>query len=179
MKRVVFALFFVCALLITVVCAVGEKDSEIPVKPKNVPLHAVWKKHSSLWSTGTFENGDINLWYPSGSLMYAEKIIKINFKKTMRYHENGKLEEIGYFYFFKDKYFNNDGNSHDWLEIGKWKEFDEEGNLINEWCYSPPPYEYFETVEKCGVEIFYNKDGSIKKKIIHEYKCEYGCDEPE
>jgi antitoxin component YwqK of YwqJK toxin-antitoxin module len=140
---------------------------------------AKWEHVLSLWSFGDRMKGNKVLWYKDGTLLYRERLIKSELKKTMRYHENRQLEKMGYWKFFYNKYFNNDGNSHDWLEIGKWKEFDEEGNLINEWCYSPPPYEYFETVEKCGVEIFYNKDGSIKKKIIHEYKCEYGCDEPE
>ena len=168
-----------CLLLVTVLCAVEKKSKDMPVRPKNVPEEAEWRTHSPLWVSGSYEKGDKKIWDKNGILKYQEKIIRKDRKIIFHYYKNENLQMKGEAWLFKDKYFNNDGNSHGWLDIGKWKEYDEEGNLINEWCYSPPPYKYFETVEKCGIEILYNNDGSIKEKIMHEYKCEYGCDEPE
>ena len=179
MKKVIFVIVLVCSLLVTVLCAVDKKNNEIPVRPKNVPKEAVWRTFAPIWALGSETEGNKMIWYKDGTLMYKEILMSKHLKMSVRYHKNGVTHRIGQSKFFKNKYFNNDGDSHSWLEIGKWKEYDEEDNLINEWCYSPPPCKYFETVEKCGVEIYYNKDGSIKEKIMHEYKCEYGCEESE
>ena len=55
---------------------------------------------------------------------------------------------------------------------------DEDGNLIHEWCETPIGNGALSS-GMCGMEIFYNKDGSIKKQEQKKVLCKYGCEELE
>ena len=176
MKKILFLIIVLYSVFLSSLCA-NDNKKEIPVKPRNIPLNAVWDANLEIWSSGSFED-NIVLWRKNGVILANEILIKKNIKKIIQYHNNGKIHRMGYLRYFKDKY-NNDGDPLGWITIGKWRKYDTNGYLMHEKCETAPLADYGEESLTCGVEIFYNKDGSIKKKIIHEYKCEYGCDEPE
>jgi hypothetical protein len=171
---------YVLIILITfnTVCH-SKTTEEIPIRPTNVPKNATWEgRHSPIWSIGSYDEGNIILWYKDGTLLYREILVKANYKKSMRYHKNGKIHKIGQWQYFKDKYYNNDGYLIGWIEIGKWKEYGEDGNLIHEYCYTPNE-KGGDVAMICGEEIFYNKDSSVKEKRQSKYTCNYGCEELE
>jgi len=173
-----FLILIYIMIVISFLVIDGVTVEKISERPNSVSENAIWKEHSSIWSIGSFDAGNKILWYKDGTYLYREFLIKKNLKKSIRYHENGKIHQIGQWQYFKDKYYDNDGNLIGWIEFGKWKEYDTEGNLIHEWCKTPN-YIGGEDPHICGEEIFYNKDGSIKHKIKHKYECQYGCEELE
>jgi len=169
------------SIIITGCLIVNAKDPiPMPERPKNVPMDARWSKISAIWSLGSENEGNETLWYEDGTFLYREFIVKKDYKKSIRYHKNGKIHRTGQERYFHDTYYreDDDGSLVGWLGIGKWKEYDEDGNLIHEWCYTPNE-NGFGTEEKCGMEIFYNKDGSIKKQEQKKVLCKYGCEELE
>jgi len=152
----------------------------MPERPKNVPLEARWSEISAIWSLGSDVEGNWTLWFQNGTFLHREFIVKKDYKKSIHYHKNGKIFRIGQFRYFHDTYYNedDDGSLVGWLGIGKWKEYDEDGNLIHEWCETPNE-NGAGSADKCNMEMFYDKDGSIKKKEENRYLCKYGCDELE
>ena len=175
--------FYLLFLVILAGCTASYAKAPYPMpeRPKNVPLEASWRgQFSPIWSTGNEDEGYKTLWYEDGTFLYREFIVKKDYKKSIRYHKNGKIHRIGQERYFHDTYYreDDDGSLVGWLGIGKWKEYDEDGNLIHEWCYTPNE-NGFGTEEKCGMETFYNKDGSIKKQEQKKVLCKYGCEELE
>ncbi len=173
-RLIIFTITLIVVFLIN-----GIAENIIPKKPSNVLKEAKWESILSLWSFGDRLEGNKTLWYKDGTYLYREILVKSNFKKSIRYHENGKIQRVGQLQYFKDKYCDNDGNLIGWIEIGKWKEYDKEGSLIHEWCLTPNPNRGGEEPQKCGEENFYNKDGSLKEKNNHKLECKYGCEELE
>ncbi len=110
-------------------------------------------------------------------------------KKRIIYLKNKSLRK--YFLYFSNKQIKKIGQSifinkpmqgdHivKWVDYGKWELFFKNGKIKNLFCLTPVHLKEYDIIsgEKCGLEIIYNKDGSIKKKIQHKYKCKYGCEE--
>lgn len=164
-------------IIVNIGCASYAKETK-PERPKNVYQNAKWENFPGLWTVGNRNDGNIILWQADGTFLYRELLLEKNYKKSIRYHENGKIQKIGQLRYFKDKYYNNDGYLIGWIEIGKWKEYDEDGNLIYEYCYTPNE-KGGDVAMICGEEIFYNKDNSVKEKRQSKYTCNYGCEELE
>ena len=75
-------------------------------------------ENGSLLQIGTFKNGDmknIKVFYENGNLKFEQKL-KESKRKIRGYYPNGKLEAEG-------EVFQGD-------EIGLWKYYNEEGNLL-------------------------------------------------
>jgi len=147
-----------------------------PKRPENIHKEAVWNDAIGCWDYSD-KAGNIILWTKDGKIRAQTQHISPTRNIEIRYHSNGKISSRGIEGFFSN--LDEEDGSTGWFAIGKWKEFYESGKIKQEYCYTPVKSEYvYWTVDKCGTEIIYNEDGTVKEKIEHKLQCKYGCDEP-
>ncbi len=168
--------FFIVVFLFLIIGACSKNKK---LQPDGVHSNAKWNVSENIWEFVDKENGHYFCWYKNGAKKTFEySISKNKVKKIFNYYDNNSIEVIG-----QDLYINEYQRYGDskigWKGFGKWIEYYKNGKIKKDYCYSPryKPKEFLTLNGKCGLETIYNKNGSIKKKINHKYKCKFGCEE--
>ena len=122
MKKLILSIIFCFVSFYSFGYQIDENfTGQVIKKYKNGKLNGEFKEffeNGSLFQIGTFKNGDmknIKVFYENGKLKF-EQNLKNKKRKYRGYYQNGKLEVEG-------EVFQGD-------EIGLWKYYNEEGNLL-------------------------------------------------
>ena len=175
MKKILF-LFL---LLISAVF-IFAANKNIPERPINIPEGVEWYSTDWMYHDRSHTFPSVR-WYPNGKLsrLFYETEDK-KYTIDERYFENGLLKQKNQEIrrsFIKEnqekiKY------SSDNRYVGKQLLYYENGKLKEERCYTfvLKKSNILENV-MCGPEVFYDETGKEVKRVEHNVKCEYGCEE--
>ncbi|HPS86398.1 MAG TPA: formylglycine-generating enzyme family protein [Spirochaetota bacterium] len=174
MKKIVFLFFFV----ISTAAFLFAASKTIPVRPSNIPEDAEWNKSNWKYETSSLPS---IIWYQNGNLSWLfYDTIDNKYSIKELYYENGKLEQKDQsinFEFLKKNHQKASG-PYGMTYVGKQLRYHENGSVKEERCYTLV-LQKDNTLknEMCGPEVFYDETAKEVKRIEHNAKCEYGCEE--
>ena len=171
-KGIALELFMYIGLLLMTINQSGEAKE----KSKPIPIGANWEESLKSWVLNTEKiDGKYQTWFENGKKR-KERYSLINMKLYYyrENHQNGNSKNR-YQAFFGGMRKEDEGEFPNWAKYGKQQEWDEKGRLteMNCWSYEDPS----DLGLQCGTQIFYNPNGTIKEKKVHNRKCHQGCGE--
>ena len=177
-------------IIIASVPCLLARPGHIPTAAKELP-----SSNGGGWSLYSAASRTYKKWYPDGKIRIASYEFLNNSRKSDNFYSVAG-DYISYQFIFDDYYYDRFAGhyvkSH--VAFGRGYYFAANDLRLGEFCLSPIPLDVATRVDegklkiepwhadaayqdqKCGKEVIYNPDGSVRKEIQHPYACKYGCD---
>ncbi|HPS86397.1 MAG TPA: SUMF1/EgtB/PvdO family nonheme iron enzyme [Spirochaetota bacterium] len=176
MKKIIFLI-----LVFIAVTFLYADEKKIQKRPLSVPEDAEWtlNNNEEYWEYRYKFQKPFLSWYKNGNLrLLYYKTMDKKYDIIEHYYSNGNLKDI--IQIIDSEYLTK---KHKKVDLGaspyagKQKFFYENGKLKEEQCKTPVVEKNVLVSVLCGTEVFYDETGKEVKRVEHNVKCEYGCEE--